>query len=93
MINLLNFQNNSYQNPNVIEKARNTGVIMLFFAPHTTHQKQPLNASFMSPLTTYYTAEVQKWKQQHPGRPVTKSQIAKLFGTTLMRTADSCEWI
>lgn len=75
------------KNLEVIQRARDCGVIMLCFPPHTTHRLQPLDVSFMSPLSSYYTSEVQKWMQQHPGRPVTISQIGKLFGSAYMRAA------
>lgn len=73
------------KNLDVIEKARVSGVVMLCFPPHTTHRLQPLNVSFMSPLSS----EVQKWMQQHSGRPVTISQIGKLFGNAYMKAAST----
>jgi hypothetical protein len=41
----------------------------------------------MSPLSTYYSSEVQRWMQQHPGRPITISQIGKLFGNAFRKAA------
>ncbi|XP_072392185.1 uncharacterized protein [Diabrotica undecimpunctata] len=61
------------KNINVIEKARDIGLVMLCFPPYTTHRLQPLDVSFVSPLSTYYTSKVQKWMQQYPGRPITVS--------------------
>lgn len=71
----------------LIEKARENNVVMLCFPPHTTHRLQPLDVSFMAPLSTYYTSEVQKWMLQHPSRPITISQIGKLFGAAYMKAA------
>ncbi|KAJ8974978.1 hypothetical protein NQ317_013486 [Molorchus minor] len=75
------------KNLDVIDKAREKGVVLLCFPPHTTHRLQPLDVSFMAPLSTYYSSEVQRWMQQHPGRPVTIAQIGKLFGTAYMKAA------
>jgi hypothetical protein len=75
------------KNLELIEKARNNGVVLLCFPPHTTHRLQPLDVSFMSPLSTYYSSEVQRWLQQHPGKPITISQIGKFFGNAFMKAA------
>lgn len=75
------------KNIELIHRARDNGVVLLCFPPHTTHRLQPLDVSFMSPLSTYYSSEVQRWMQQHPGRPITISQIGKLFGNAFMKAA------
>lgn len=75
------------KNLELIQRAKDKGVVLLCFPPHTTHRLQPLDVSFMSPMSTYYTSEVQRWMQQHPGRPVTINQIGKLFGNAFMKAA------
>ena len=69
------------------EMARANNVILLCFPPHTTHRLQPLDVSFMSPVSTYYAENVQKWLQMHPGRAVTISQVGELYGAAFMKAA------
>lgn len=71
----------------LIETARENGVIILSFPPHCTHRLQPLDVSVMSPLSTYYSQEVNTWLRNNPGRVVTQFQLAKLFGAAYCKTA------
>lgn len=75
------------KNLEAIELARDNGVIMLCLPPHCTHRLQPLDVSFMGPLSTFYSQEVQLWLRNHPGRVVTQFQMASLFGTAYNRAA------
>lgn len=75
------------KNIQVINLAREKNVVILCFPPHCTHRLQPLDVSFMAPLSTYYEQEVRKWLTAHPGRPVTIYQVAKLFGTAFTKAA------
>lgn len=50
-------------------------MILLCTPPYCTHKLQPLDMSFMRPLSTYYSAEVKKWLRDHPGRVVTPYQL------------------
>lgn len=54
----------------VIDYAREKGVVLLCFPPHCTHRLQPLDMAFMKPLSTYYGDEVKKWLRTHPGKPL-----------------------
>ena len=71
----------------LIDLARKNGVIMLCLPPHCTHRMQPLDITFMKPLSVYYEQEVKKWLRQNPGRVVTQFQIAQLFGKAYLRSA------
>ena len=71
----------------LIDLARENGVIMLCLPPHCTHRLQPLDITFMKPLSVYYEQEVKKWLRQNPGRVVTQFQIAQLFGKAYLRSA------
>lgn len=75
------------KNINLIDYARENGVILLCFPPHTTHKLQPLDKTFMKPLGAYYAEEVRKWLRSNPGRVVTQFQIARLFGAAYLRAA------
>ncbi|KAB0790630.1 hypothetical protein PPYR_14932 [Photinus pyralis] len=41
----------------------------------------------MSPVSTYYTENVQRWLQTHPGRAVTIAQVGELYGAAFMKAA------
>ena len=44
---------------------------------------QPLDVSFMKPLSLYYDESIRIWLRNHPGRVVSIYQIAELFGNLL----------
>jgi len=71
----------------LIDKARDAGVILLCFPPHCTHRLQPLDVAFMKPLSLYYSDEVKKWLREHAKdhRVVTQFQIASLFGKAYLK--------
>lgn len=75
------------QNIAVIEKARENGVTILCLPPHCSHRMQPLDVSFMAPLTTFYTEQVEVWLRQNPGKCVTLSQIGSLFGQAYLQAS------
>eukprot|EP00057_Strongylocentrotus_purpuratus_P025734 XP_011680208.1 PREDICTED: uncharacterized protein LOC105445838 [Strongylocentrotus purpuratus] len=75
------------RNLDVIDLARHSGVVMLCLPPHCSHRMQPLDVSFMKPLSTYYDQELEKWLRNNPGRVVTTFQVAELFGNAYMRAA------
>ena len=55
-------------NMEVIDLARANGVVLLCLPPHCSHKMQPLDVSFMKPLSIYYDQELEKWLRNHPGR-------------------------
>lgn len=71
----------------LIDLARQHNVILLCFPPHCTHRLQPLDVSFMKPLSNNYSDEVRKWLRNNPGRVVTIYQIAELFGKAFIKSA------
>jgi len=46
------------KNLEVIDVARKNNIVIICFPPHTTHKLQPLDVSFMGPLSTYYSQEL-----------------------------------
>jgi DDE superfamily endonuclease./helix-turn-helix, Psq domain. len=76
------------KNLEVIDYARDHGVVIMCFPPHCTHRLQPLDVSFMKPLSTYYDQAVTSWLRQNPGRVVRDYQIGKLFGEAFIRAAN-----
>ncbi|KAG5896632.1 hypothetical protein JTB14_009539 [Gonioctena quinquepunctata] len=67
--------------------ARENNVVLLCLPPHCSHRLQPLDVTFMAPLSTYYQQEVRQWLATHPGRAVTIQQVAKLYGAAFLKAA------
>ena len=57
----------SHKELSVIKYARNHYIHMLNCPPHTTHQLQPLDRSFMKPFKTAFSETSAKWVQMNPG--------------------------
>jgi hypothetical protein len=76
-------------NLEVINKAREHHVTLLCLPPHCSHRLQPLDVSFMKPLSTFYTQEVEKWLHNHTGRVVTIQQLPSLFRKAYLRAASA----
>lgn len=84
---ILDGHNSHTKSIELINLAREKNVIFLCFPPHTTHRLQPLDVTFMAPLSTYYEQEVRRWLVIHPGRVVTIVQVGKLFNAAFQRAA------
>ncbi|KAJ8956012.1 hypothetical protein NQ318_006288 [Aromia moschata] len=76
------------KNLEVIDLAREKGIILLCFPPHCSHRLQPLDVAFMRPLSLYYEDEVRKWLRMNPGK-VTLFQISTLFGQACVNAASA----
>ena len=57
----------SHKELSVFKYARNHYIHMLNCPPHTTHQLQPLDRSFMKPFKTAFSETSAKWVQMNPG--------------------------
>lgn len=73
------------KNLKVVELARENNVIIVCFPPHCTHRLQPLDVSFMKPLSHYYSEEVAIWQRQ--GHTVNLRNIFSLFGRAFMKAS------
>lgn len=60
-------------------------VIILCFPPHTTHCLQPLDVSFMRPLSIYYSQQLNYFLLNHSGRIVGLHQISAIFDEAYMK--------
>lgn len=87
MLLILDGHSTHVRNLDVINKARDNGVVIMCLPPHCSHKMQPLDVSFMKPLSTYYNAEVSKWLRNHPGRVVTTFQVAQLITPAFQKAA------
>jgi transposase len=71
----------------VINKARESNVIILSLPSHCTHRMQPLDLSFFKSLNAFYDQEAATWLRQHPGRAISELQVAELFGMAYEKAA------
>lgn len=62
-------------------------VNILCFSPHTTHRLPQLDVSFMGPLSTYYSQQLDYWLLNHPARIVRLHQISAIFGEAYTKAA------
>ena len=72
----------------VIDYARENGIILLSLPPHTTHKLQPLAVSVFKAVETYNDEAITKWLRNHPGRAVTPWQVAGIFKDAYARAAN-----
>jgi hypothetical protein len=71
----------------VIEKARECGIVMISFPPHTTHRLQPLDVTFFGPLKRYVREESDKFMVNHVGKRITDYDMAAIFCQAYVRAA------
>lgn len=84
---LLDGHSTHTKNLALIDIARDNGVILLCLPPHCSHRLQPLDVSYMKPLSKYYEDEIRTWLRSNPGKVVTLFQVASLFGNAYMRAS------
>lgn len=68
----------------VVDLARENHVRLLSLSPHSSHQMQPLDKTFMGPLKNYLTGEIRKRHRMQP-RPATHFGIVELFVLAYIR--------
>lgn len=70
-----------------LDFARNNGVVMLSFPPHTSHRLQPLDVSVYGPLKRYVNSALDSWMLMHPGKTMTIYDIPGIIKETLPKAA------
>lgn len=60
--------------------AKNNGIVLLTFPPHTSHKLQPLDRTVYGPFKKYYSSAADEWLLTHPGRPISIYDVAELVG-------------
>ncbi|KAF2900549.1 hypothetical protein ILUMI_05636 [Ignelater luminosus] len=64
----------------VLNIAKENGVILLKIPPHTSHKLQALDASMFGPFQNFYNAAVDSWIVRHPEQTLTIYNVAELVG-------------
>lgn len=70
----------SHINIDVIQKARDNGVILLTLHPHTSHKMQPLDRGVFGPYKSFYNKAAEEFMLTQPGKPITIYDISKIVG-------------
>ena len=79
----------SHKSLSTIEFARENGIIMISFPPHSTHKMQPLDRTVYGPLKAAYNRKCDKWMTttSRVGRRISVFDQAELFGKAYIATA------
>ena len=75
------------KNLDLINFARDSGLILLSLPPHTGHKLQPLDRTFFKPLKSDFNAVSQSWMRSHPGRRIAVENLGELFKTGYLKSA------
>ena len=76
----------SHLDPRVLSLAKNNGVVMLTFPPHTTHRLQPLDVAVYGPFQRHYNVLGNEWQISHPGQTISLYDIGELSGKAFLRS-------
>jgi len=71
----------SHKSLDAINFARDHGITMISFPPHSTHRLQPLDKTIYGPLKAQYNRECDKWMVNHVGQRISCYDQAELFGS------------
>lgn len=66
------------RNIELLDLARENGVVIISLPPHSTHKMQPLDKTFMGPLKIYYNDEIRRFSREH-SRKVTQYDLVGIF--------------
>lgn len=61
--------------------ARENGMVLVTFPPHTSHRLQPLDVAVYSPFKSKLAVAMNEWMIMHPGRAVTIHDLAGIANT------------
>ena len=76
----------SHLDRRVLSLAKNNGVVMLTFPPHTTHRLQPLDVAVYGPFRSHYNVLGNEWQISHPGQTISLYDIGELSGKAFLRS-------
>lgn len=68
----------SHLDISVIDKAKESGVIMLSFPPHCSHKLQPLDMGVYGPFKAYCANMQDAWMRNNPGKTMTIYEIPSI---------------
>lgn len=74
------------------ELCQSKRIILVSFAPHTSHRCQPLDLTVYGPLKTAYYKRCTEWMNCNVGKRITDDHVAQLFSEAYCKiaTVDKC---
>ncbi|GFY52851.1 casein kinase I isoform alpha [Trichonephila inaurata madagascariensis] len=63
-----------------ITLAKEHGIVMLTFPPHTSHKLQPLDRGVFGPFKKYYSSACRNWMLSNPAKPIAIYDVAENVG-------------
>ncbi|KAF2897885.1 hypothetical protein ILUMI_08290 [Ignelater luminosus] len=78
---------NSHLARDVLNIAKENGVILLTIPPHTSQKLQALDVSVFGPFQNFYNAAINSWMVWHPGQTLTIYNVAELVGQAFDKSA------
>ena len=70
----------SHLSVDVLQFAKDNGVVMVSFPPHCSHKLQPLDRSVYGPIKRYYNVACDDWIVSHKGRTMTIYDVPAMVG-------------
>lgn len=75
----------SHLSISAICKAKESGVILMTFFPHTANKLQPLDVSVYGPLKGFYNSACNEWQLVNPGKTISLYDVGDLAAKAIMR--------
>ena len=69
----------SHKTLEVIDFAKEHGIILITFPPHCNHRLHPLDRTFFKSLTASYSRVWKKWLVSHRERAISQFEVVSLF--------------
>jgi hypothetical protein len=69
----------SHVSLDVIDYAKDNGIVMLSFPPHCSHINQPLDVAVYDSLKTKMKSSLANWMRTHPGRPASIYDLPEII--------------
>lgn len=69
----------------IIDKAKDNGVVLLTIHPHTSHKMQPLDRGVFGPYKTFYNKAAEDWMLTNPGKPISIYDVAGIAGKAYLQ--------
>ena len=66
---LLLDNHDSHLSIEVLDYAKDHGIVMLSFPPHCSHHMQPLDRTVYGPFKKHYNSALREWMVDNPGKP------------------------
>jgi hypothetical protein len=80
----------SHLSIDVLNLAKDNGILMITFPPHCSHKLQPLDRSVFGPMKGYFNSFATNWMRDNPAKPMTINDIAGLVGKSFPLATTPC---